>query len=160
MRAAIDSDSDLFRSLLHARASFSGVPPSVWGTQCGGPSLSTVYCHLSTPPLLALGCSPLLNNETGGRHFWLLSSTCPISPVFADRITELHAEMQKRVESGQYHPRVAEATAQAKFPDVVRDRFKAACKAGLAMLQEYINNLARGHVFLQAPQGFRSMKHP
>ena len=61
-----------------------------------------------------------------------------------------NAEMQKRVDSGHHHPYVEEATVQAKFPNVVRDRLKAAYKAGLAKLQEYINNPARACLFTSA----------
>ena len=54
----------------------------------------------------------------------------PIAPVFADRICELHAEMQRKTDSGLYHPCVEEAIVQAKFPNIVRDRFKAAWEYG------------------------------
>ena len=65
-----------------------------------------------------------------------------VAAVFADCIDELHASIQATVESGQYHPRVEEALTLMKFHEVVRARFKAAYTAGLAKMQQYIDNLA------------------
>ena len=67
---------------------------------------------------------------------------------------ELHAEMQRKTHSGLYQARVEEAIVQAKFPNIVRDRFKAAYKAGLAKLQDYISNPARAMSFYKRLRGF------
>ena len=75
------------------------------------------------------------------------------APVFADRIHDLHAQMERKTNSGLHHPRVEEDIVQAQFLHIFRHRFKAAYKASLAKLQDYINNLATATSFHRQLKG-------
>ena len=76
-----------------------------------------------------------------------------------------HASIQTTTESRTYHPRVEEALTLTKVPDVVRARFEAAYTAGLAKMQQYIDNLARAVKFYRClrvfdPRNIRDMEAP
>jgi len=76
-----------------------------------------------------------------------------------------HASIQTTTESRTYHPRVEEALTLTKVPDVVRARFEAAYTAGLAKMQQYIDNPARAVKFYRRhrvfdPRNIRDMEAP
>eukprot|EP00670_Eutreptiella_braarudii_P026529 CAMPEP_0174374684 /NCGR_PEP_ID=MMETSP0811_2-20130205/111802_1 /TAXON_ID=73025 ORGANISM="Eutreptiella gymnastica-like, Strain CCMP1594" /NCGR_SAMPLE_ID=MMETSP0811_2 /ASSEMBLY_ACC=CAM_ASM_000667 /LENGTH=157 /DNA_ID=CAMNT_0015524213 /DNA_START=355 /DNA_END=825 /DNA_ORIENTATION=- len=95
-----------------------------------------VYKRLPISEMKDLGTLPICSADWWG---FLGNPGKPVAPVFADGTDELHVKQAKPILG--HRPRVQQEQPLQSF-DVVWARFKAAYKAGVAKMQQIVDNPA------------------